>query len=292
LWVAACGTGEGPRAEVAPVAVPAPEAAPPDVGAAGLAPGAPAQVPPAAGLPEPVTSEPVRAPLEPSPSIAPATPPMLPEVEPAAAPAVAPNVVPEAPPAALDYTLAAGHNALYVVVKFERGTVGAALAHDHVVVATQYSGQVRWDPADPSGCRIAVDVPTSGLRVDPPGAREKAGLEGPASVDDHPTIEANFNGKKQLDSAAFPTLTFRSTGCAARPDGKFDVTGALTVHGVSRPTTVAMAIDTDGDTLTAKGRFTAAHSDFGMTPFSAAMGAVRNAEPLTFVIGIAGRASP
>jgi polyisoprenoid-binding protein YceI len=192
---------------------------------------------------------------------------------------------------AADYTLALGRNSLYVVVTYQRGTLGAALAHDHVVVATKYSGTVHWDPADPSACRVAVDVPASGLRVDPPGARARAGVEGDAPVEDQPKIEENFNSKRQLDSGAFPVLTFRSERCAARPDGRVDVTGPLTIRGVSRPTTVAMAIEADGETFTARGKLTANHGDFGMTPFSAAMGAVKNAEPLAFTLDLTGKVS-
>jgi polyisoprenoid-binding protein YceI len=258
---------------------------------------------PAVVAPDPAPVVPVvPAPVEPStppPVVArPAAPPAV--AEPAAAEPVADavaavdpvEVVAEAAvPAAADYALVPERNSVYVVVTYQRGTLAAAMAHDHVVVATQYSGTVHWDPSDPSACRVAVDVPTSGLRVDPPGARARAGLEGDAPVEDQPKIEENFNSKKQLDSGVFPVLTFRSERCAARPDGRIDVTGPLTIHGVSRPTTIAMDIDADGETFTARGELVAKHADFGMTPFSAAMGAVKNAEPLAFTLGFTGRVS-
>ena len=142
--------------------------------------------------------------------------------------------------------------------------------------ATTNSGTVHWDPSDPSACRDALDVPTSGLKFDPPGARARAGLEGDTPAEDKPKIEENFQ-------------SIRSERCAARADGRIDVIGAMTVHGVSRPTTVAMDIAADGETFTARGRLAASHADFGMAPFSAAMGAVKNAEPLAFTLGFTGK---
>lgn len=269
VLLAAC-TSDVPPPTVEPV-VPSPVVAPevvvPEVVPVVVVP----DVVPAAAVPterpEPRAPEPVAAPIAPEAAV----------------------VAPEpAPPAAADYTLVPRKNALYVVVKYERGTLGANLAHDHVIVATSYSGTVHWDPADPSTCRIAVDVPTGGLQVDPPGARAAAGLEGTPPEDDQPKIEANFNGSRQLDSERFPTLTFRSTSCAAAGE-KTKVTGDLAIHGVSRSTTVVMDLGVGGAELSAKGRFTAAHDDFGMSPFSAAMGAVRNAEPLDFVIDLRAR---
>jgi hypothetical protein len=102
-------------------------------------------------------------------------------------------------------------------------------------------------------------------------------------------IEENFRGRSQLDAEVFPKLTFRADRCAARADGRFDVTGPLTIHGVSRPTTVVMDIDADGQAFRARGRLVAEHGDFGMKPFTAALGAVRNAAPLTFGIDLRGR---
>ena len=262
--------------EEAPVAVtspPEPPAAPPSERTAPVSAEAPAASP--KPLPEAQTPPPAQTPPEVTQG-APAAEPALPEPAPAAGP--------------VTYSLVPKTNALYVVVTYQRGTLGASLAHDHVVVATRYSGTVTWDPSDPSSCAVAVDVPASGLRVDPAGSRAKAGLEGDAPPEDRPTIEENFNSKRQLDSASFPTLTFRAERCAARADGRFDVTGPLTIHGVSRPTTVAMKITADGESFRASGKLTASHEVFGMSPFSAAMGAVKNAEPLTFSIDLSGEA--
>ena len=45
-----------------------------------------------------------------------------------------------------------------------------------------------------------------------------------------------------FDAARFPDLTFSSTGFALASGGGFTVTGALTLHGVSRPVTLAVTL--------------------------------------------------
>jgi polyisoprenoid-binding protein YceI len=275
MWVVArmlgCATpvpAPVPQVEEAPAVAPAlPD---PVAEAPAAAPAQAAELVPAPVVERPVRVAPVVAEVVAAPVVADAAVAVVEDAAPAA-PAAPPA---PAAPAAADYALVPTKNSLFVVVTYQRGTLGSAMAHDHAVVATHYSGTVHWDPADPSACRVAVDVPALALRVDPPGARARAGLEGSAPVEDQPKIEENFNGDRQLDSARFPVLTFRAERCAARPDGKVDVTGPLTVHGVARPTTVAMTITADGATFGARGRFTANHADFGMKPFTAAMGAV------------------
>lgn len=282
ILLAACSSSEP---------VPEPAAPPPPVVVSEEA-----EIPLAIPATAPPATEPVAIPVAETAPAAKPTPVAAPPPVEVAAPVAPVPVVPApavaeptAVPTAADYTLVPGKNALYVVVKYERGTLGANLAHDHVIVATSYSGTVHWDPANPAACKIAVDVPTSGLRVDPPGARARAGLEGTPPVDDQPKIQENFNGPRQLDSGKFPVLTFRSTSCAPGKAENVTVNGTMTVHGVSRPTTVTMDIVADGAELSAAGRFVAKHSDFGMDPFSAAMGAVRNDQALTFVIDLDAR---
>jgi polyisoprenoid-binding protein YceI len=185
------------------------------------------------------------------------------------------------------YELTPSTTGLLVVVRVARDSFAAEFAQDHVVSATRYSGQFLWDPAHPERCDIEVSVPTSGLRADLPAARVAAGLK-PIPSDDSPQIERNIHGRRQLESDLFPTITFRSTSCAVVEGDQVDVSGDLSVHGVSRPTTARMTIHADRDRFTARGTFTAYHADFGIKPFSGAMGAVRNAEPLEFVLDLSG----
>jgi polyisoprenoid-binding protein YceI len=94
------------------------------------------------------------------------------------------------------------------------------------------SGALVFDPAAAAASRLDVSVPTTGVIM----ARRdlERWLEGPA----------------WFDAARFPVMTFRSTAVAATGADTANVTGALTLHGVTRP-------------LTLRVRFTPAGSDRG-----------------------------
>lgn len=200
--------------------------------------------------------------------------------EPAPAPAPA--------AAAADYKLNASASTLFVVVHKDPSTIGSGFAHDHAIGATGWSGTVHWDPANVAACNINITVPVSGLKVDPPGYRSKAGLEPQElSADDIQTITDNFRGGSQLDMAHYANITFQSTSCAQQGD-KVLVSGNMTMRGKSRPTQVPMSITADGTTFKASGKFDAKHTDWGFNPFSAAFGAVKNQDGLIFVIDVVG----
>ncbi|THA25001.1 polyisoprenoid-binding protein [Streptomyces sp. RKND-216] len=74
-----------------------------------------------------------------------------------------------------------------------------------------------------------------------------------------------------LDMAQYPEITFRSTGVRATGDDTFDVTGDLTIKGVTRPVTVPFtyegnATDPFGNSrIGLEGSTTINRQDFGIT---------------------------
>lgn len=67
----------------------------------------------------------------------------------------------------------------------------------------------------------------------------------------------------------FPTITFKSTAVTSSGDKKFDVTGDLTMHGVTKSITVPMEFVGAADTKMGSragylGHFTVKRSDYGM----------------------------
>lgn len=85
---------------------------------------------------------------------------------------------------------------------------------------TDVQGTVTFDPANPSASSVEVTI-------------------GAASID---TRDAQRDGHLRspdfLDAERFPTLTFRSRVVAPRGSDRFTVTGALTIHGVTREVTL------------------------------------------------------
>jgi polyisoprenoid-binding protein YceI len=62
-----------------------------------------------------------------------------------------------------------------------------------------------------------------------------------ASIDTHSADrDADLKSPNFLDVAKYPTMTFKSTGIEAAGPGKWKVIGNLTLHGVTRPVTLAV----------------------------------------------------
>ncbi|MFN7143187.1 MAG: YceI family protein [Myxococcota bacterium] len=188
--------------------------------------------------------------------------------------------------AADTYRLDTDASALYVQVFRDERTIGAGLAHDHVVAATGWTGEVRWDLADPTACEVRITVPVAGLRADEDAARRRVGEE-PLSEGQRAKIAESMRGPSQLDAAAFPTITYTATRCEPSGD-TVRVTGALTVHGVTRTVTTPMRVTADGTTFTARGTFRAKATDFGFAPYRALAGALRNRDEMTFTVDVKG----
>jgi polyisoprenoid-binding protein YceI len=170
-----------------------------------------------------------------------------------------------------------------VLVKYDRNA--AMAGHDHVLEATGLSGSVTFDPNNPATCAISLSFPTASLVVDPAGSRARAGLSGETSDGDKRKILENAIGKSQLDAASYPTISFQSSSCSGAA-GKYTVAGTLKIHGRSKSVSTSMTITADGATLTAKGSFSATHADFGMEPFTALLGALRNDPNLKFLVDV------
>ena len=86
----------------------------------------------------------------------------------------------------------------------------------------------------------------------------------------HPAREEYLQGPDFFDSANHPTMSFRSTETGESSTG-YEMIGDLTIRGVTRPTTFAVAYNgaapfpVDGSTHYGfGGRSTIARSDFGM----------------------------
>jgi polyisoprenoid-binding protein YceI len=97
----------------------------------------------------------------------------------------------------------------------------------------------------------------------------------------------------QLDAEHFETVTVRVDQCRAEPvPGRYKADLSLTIHGrtVHRRGQVELAVASG--TVTSRGTLRLAHSDFGMEPYSAFLGVVRNAEPLDFSWSLQAKLTP
>jgi polyisoprenoid-binding protein YceI len=87
----------------------------------------------------------------------------------------------------------------------------------------EFVGSFNYDPAKPEASSVNVTIKT-------------------ASVDsNHAERDKHLRGKDFLAVDKFPTATFKSTSFKALGDGKAELKGTLTLHGVSKPVTIAVS---------------------------------------------------
>ena len=271
-----------PQVEAAPAELP-PTELPADTPAPELPPAEVVEAPAEVAEAPPVPTTPAPAPKAPAPTPAPvAAEPVAPE------PVVPEPDVPRATP--VTYTLDPKQGWLYVVVRIDPGGVGAKLGHDHAIVSRDFTGTVTWDPSDLSACAVDLSLPVASLQVDPKGARERAKLDpgGAVSDKDKVTIRENLSKASQLDAAKHPTIRYTATRCTAKADA-VEVTGQLTIRGVSQEVRSTLSIQADAGSFRATGGFRTTHTAFGFEPYSTLLGQLRNQDRLDFVLDLRGR---
>lgn len=178
------------------------------------------------------------------------------------------------------WTLRPSESWLVVRLGPKASSLFSGLAHPHLVRAVQFSGKLSLDPADLSTCALNLEIPVSGLRVDHPEDRKRAGMDGGPDADDQKTIDEHMRDEDQLDAKAHPTIQFVSERC--RKDGV--VEGTLKIRGKGKKVIVPMKIEIGEARVVAKGELQLQHADFGFEPYSAALGTIGNAEALRFSI--------
>jgi len=139
----------------------------------------------------------------------------------------------------------------------------ATVRWDHLGFSTpaaqigQGEGTLEFDPADPGKDAVRVTLPLATLNT---------------SV---PDLDEHLRSKDFFETATFPTATFRSTKVAqgAAAD-RLEVSGDLTVHGVTKPVTLAVRVVKIGvnprtgvPTLGFDATATLKRSDFGLGKF-------------------------
>jgi polyisoprenoid-binding protein YceI len=82
------------------------------------------------------------------------------------------------------------------------------------------SGSLTLTPKNPATMSVNVSVPVSSVSTTVPKLTEEL-------------KEADW-----LDAAKYPTMTFRSTAVTPTGEGKADIAGLLTLHGVTKPLTL------------------------------------------------------
>ena len=173
-----------------------------------------------------------------------------------------------------------------LAVQLYRAGVGSRLAHDHVVEATEVTGQVEYDAAQPEASSIVIEARTASLRVDQPAARRRLGVEGDLSESQRADVDKAMRGADQLDTARHPTIRFASTRVLREGDGRLRVTGQLTLRGMAREVSFPATVALESGVLRGRATLTFLQSSFGYQPYSALLGAIRNKDEVTLHVDL------
>jgi polyisoprenoid-binding protein YceI len=85
-----------------------------------------------------------------------------------------------------------------------------------------FAGEFSYDEKDPAASKVSVTIDT-------------------ASIDsNHAERDKHLRGEEFLDVKNFPQAKFVSTGYRELADGKAELSGELTLHGVTKPITIAV----------------------------------------------------
>jgi polyisoprenoid-binding protein YceI len=168
-------------------------------------------------------------------------------------------------------TLGPGDGSIKVYTK--REGMAARVGHDLTFEPTQWSAEVTLDPDDITRSSITATVDGQSLNC-----VEGHGGATPLSDKDRADIKKNI-AQKVLTSG---TVSFKSTSIESSGDGKFTVSGELTVAGTTRP--VRLELTQNGDRVS--GRVSIRQSDFGIKPFSAMLGALKVADPVDVEVDV------
>jgi hypothetical protein len=161
----------------------------------------------------------------------------------------------------------------------EKAGLLAGAAHDLKLLVERFELELSPGAADAGGSSpgAAARLPLAvRARFDPASVRvacaRQEGRDAPGvlSAKDRAEIEATI-ARTVLEPQRYPSIEFRSTAIAPHESGGFRVDGVLSLHGRERP--IAMLARRQGELAIVDGRLH--QPDFGITPYSAMLGALK-----------------
>jgi polyisoprenoid-binding protein YceI len=171
-------------------------------------------------------------------------------------------------------------NASRIYVKVMRTN---RLGHNHGVEGKLSSGSLKF------GGKGNFTFDMTSFTADTAAARKYVGLDASFNANDARKVNANMRGAEVLDVARHPQATLEITEAgpadkqAAGAPGRYVIGGQFTLHGVKRKVRflTELAGTQQAGAMRLRGWFTIQQTQFGITPFSVAGGAIGIEDELT-----------
>ncbi|HXF94564.1 MAG TPA: YceI family protein [Gemmatimonadales bacterium] len=158
-------------------------------------------------------------------------------------------------------------------VRTGRAGLLGGLGHEHLVRARAFRGGIVYFPAAPERSSVTITVLTDSLEI---------------LTQAKPSDLAKMTRamrEQTLKVRDYPETRFVSREVTPI-EGGVRVAGDFTLAGQTRPLTVEVTLDFRGDTLHASTRFALKQTDFGMRPYSTALGTVKVADAVRFELEV------
>jgi polyisoprenoid-binding protein YceI len=168
----------------------------------------------------------------------------------------------------------------FTVQAFATGML-SSLGHSPTFAVRDFAGEASFDPAAPGDASLVLRIRADSLEV----------MDDIKSKDRR-EMESTMN-ESVLESAKYPEIVFTSTNVSFNKlnEGRYqvNVSGNLSLHGVTRPLTAPAQLAVLGDTFRASGEFPLSQASFGIQPVSVAGGTLKLKDELKFTFDIVAR---
>lgn len=199
------------------------------------------------------------------------------------------------------FVVVEGDSVLAVIT--HKAGIASGLAHNHFVVVGHLSLVLDFDPNEPTSASFRFEAAIEDLIVDGPGRHEQWSDrlqelsilgEGPKALSEkiRAKIRTAMLGRRQLDAATFPTFSVEVVGFEKSPatlggvDFPYTASIEVELHGTSRRFGAASRYEWDGQILWIEAVAEAYFSDFGIEPYSAILGAIKNQDRFHFFLSL------
>lgn len=158
------------------------------------------------------------------------------------------------------------------------------LGHEHAVMGKVQSGSIQLGASENAGS-IVIDM--ASFVADTAEARQYIGLKGDSARSTREKVTSTMLGAEVLDVTKYPTATFQiASAVPVKPKAggasqSYQLDGELTLHGVTQPLRVVAQAEQREGHIRLRGSFMIRQTDFGIEPYSAALGTIRVADQLT-----------
>lgn len=160
----------------------------------------------------------------------------------------------------------------------------SGFGHEHAVVGLLKSGRIRLDvPSQPG--QLEFDLRS--FTADSEAARSYVGLKGTTDPSTQREVTTNMLGSGVLDVARYPTARFQVLGItpltqpSSRGLPQVQLTGDFTLHGTTQRIVIAADTEEVNGWTHLRGGFTMRQTQYGITPFTKAFGAVGVSDQVT-----------